>query len=68
MERARELTGIAARLGDARQLPVPDESADVALLLGPFYHLTERADRVGAPLAEESPRLSPAPDGDAPGR
>jgi len=26
--------------GDARELPWPDKSADVALLLGPLYHLT----------------------------
>jgi SAM-dependent methyltransferase len=35
-------------IGDARQLPVADESADVVLLLGPLYHLTERADRIAA--------------------
>jgi ubiquinone/menaquinone biosynthesis C-methylase UbiE len=35
-------------LGDARALARPDDSADVALLLGPLYHLTERADRVAA--------------------
>ncbi|WP_067135142.1 class I SAM-dependent methyltransferase [Microtetraspora malaysiensis] len=51
VERARRLTGVAARVGDARRLPVPDESVDVVLLLGPLYHLTERADRVSA-LAE----------------
>ncbi|MEV4569486.1 class I SAM-dependent methyltransferase [Nonomuraea sp. NPDC049419] len=58
VERARELTGISARLGDARQLPVPDESVDVVLLLGPLYHLTERADRVGA-LAEARRAVRP---------
>jgi SAM-dependent methyltransferase len=35
-------------LGDARQLPWPDSSADVVLLMGPLYHLTERDDRVRA--------------------
>jgi ubiquinone/menaquinone biosynthesis C-methylase UbiE len=35
-------------VGDARQLDRPDESVDVVLLLGPLYHLTERADRVQA--------------------
>jgi ubiquinone/menaquinone biosynthesis C-methylase UbiE len=35
-------------LGDARQLARPDESADAVLLLGPLYHLTERADRIQA--------------------
>lgn len=34
--------------GDARELPFADESADVVLLLGPLYHLTERADRQSA--------------------
>jgi ubiquinone/menaquinone biosynthesis C-methylase UbiE len=34
------------RLGDARQLGFADNSADAALLLGPLYHLTERADRM----------------------
>lgn len=36
----------SARVGDARTLPFDDESADVVLLLGPLYHLTEHADRV----------------------
>lgn len=35
-------------VGDARQLNREDASVDVALLLGPLYHLTERIDRVGA--------------------
>ena len=37
-----------ATLGDARALPYPDAHADAVLLLGPLYHLTERADRVKA--------------------
>ncbi len=32
--------------GDARQLAEPDRSQDVVLLLGPLYHLTERAERL----------------------
>ncbi|GAA3598285.1 hypothetical protein GCM10022419_097100 [Nonomuraea rosea] len=44
--RAAELTGVTARPGDARHLPAPDESADVVLLLGPLYHLPDRAERV----------------------
>ncbi|WP_188192157.1 class I SAM-dependent methyltransferase [Nonomuraea sp. SYSU D8015] len=48
VERAAELAGVTARLGDARQLPAPDASVDVVLLLGPLYHLAERADRVRA--------------------
>jgi len=46
------------RVGDARSLDFADQSADVALLLGPLYHLTERADRVRA-LAEARPVLKP---------
>ena len=37
-----------AALGDARTLAEPDASVDVVLMLGPLYHLTERADRVTA--------------------
>jgi ubiquinone/menaquinone biosynthesis C-methylase UbiE len=35
-------------LGDARALDFPDQSADIVLLLGPLYHLTEAADRARA--------------------
>jgi len=35
----------SAVVGDARALPVDDHSADVVLLLGPLYHLTDAADR-----------------------
>lgn len=35
-------------VGDARNLQRADASVDVALLLGPLYHLTERADRLAA--------------------
>jgi ubiquinone/menaquinone biosynthesis C-methylase UbiE len=34
--------------GDARDLRFDDTSADAVLLLGPLYHLTDRADRVRA--------------------
>lgn len=34
--------------GDARALDAEDESHDAVLLLGPLYHLTERADRIRA--------------------
>jgi ubiquinone/menaquinone biosynthesis C-methylase UbiE len=37
--------------GDARRLPFENARFDAALLLGPLYHLQERADRVAA-LAE----------------
>ncbi|UBU17011.1 class I SAM-dependent methyltransferase [Nonomuraea gerenzanensis] len=48
VEEAGKLPGVRAGLGDARALPVPDGQADVVLLLGPLYHLPERADRVRA--------------------
>jgi len=38
----------SVNLGDARQLGLPDASADAVLLMGPLYHLTERADRARA--------------------
>lgn len=37
-----------AEVGDARKLERSDASADAVLLLGPLYHLTERAERVQA--------------------
>ena len=40
-----------AEVGDARALRLPDASAHAVLLLGPLYHLPERADRLRA-LAE----------------
>ena len=51
---ANERPGVAlasADVGDARTLRFPDASADGVLLLGPLYHLVERAERVRA-LAE----------------
>jgi SAM-dependent methyltransferase len=35
-------------LGDARRLPQVDGSQDAVLMLGPLYHLTDRADRLRA--------------------
>ncbi|MFF0771598.1 class I SAM-dependent methyltransferase [Nonomuraea wenchangensis] len=58
VKRAARLTGVAARLGDARRLPVADASQDAVLLLGPLYHLPERADRVRA-LTEARRALRP---------
>jgi SAM-dependent methyltransferase len=37
-----------AAVGEARRLEAGDATADVVLLLGPLYHLTERVDRVRA--------------------
>jgi ubiquinone/menaquinone biosynthesis C-methylase UbiE len=38
----------SAAVGDARRLEEPDASCDAALLFGPLYHLTERAERIAA--------------------
>jgi SAM-dependent methyltransferase len=46
------------RAGDARALEVANEFADVVLLLGPLYHLTEAADRMAA-LREAARVLKP---------
>jgi SAM-dependent methyltransferase len=51
IEQAARIPGVTARLGDARGLPADDAAHDVVLMLGPLYHLPERADRVRA-LAE----------------
>jgi ubiquinone/menaquinone biosynthesis C-methylase UbiE len=48
----------SARVGDARRLGFPDASADAVLMLGPLYHLTDRADRLAA-LAEARRVLKP---------
>lgn len=39
---------MAAAVRDARDLDLPDSSMDAVLLLGPMYHLAERADRIQA--------------------
>ena len=44
--RARSKDIAAAEVGDARSLDYPDDSFDMALLLGPLYHLTDRSDRL----------------------
>lgn len=48
VDAASQLPGVTAEVGDARQLPVPDDSFDHALLFGPLYHLTSRVDRLRA--------------------
>jgi SAM-dependent methyltransferase len=48
----------SAVAGDARALPFDDESADVVLMLGPLYHLTDAADRTRA-LREARRALRP---------
>lgn len=44
VEKARA-SGLSAQVGDARSLPFLDSSFDVALLLGPLYHLRDAGDR-----------------------
>jgi ubiquinone/menaquinone biosynthesis C-methylase UbiE len=51
VERAAAIGTFEAVVGDARRLPWPDDSLDVALLLGPLYHLASSRDR-GRALAE----------------
>ncbi|WP_067134217.1 class I SAM-dependent methyltransferase [Microtetraspora malaysiensis] len=51
VDQAARLPGVVARVGDARALEDAGGSADAVLLLGPLYHLSDRADRVRA-LAE----------------
>jgi len=48
LDQARADSAYTVELGDARALTVEDGSSDCVLLLGPLYHLTERADRVQA--------------------
>jgi len=64
VEQARAQPGSAGRVtaevGDARNLPVADAGYDVALVLGPLYHLTDRADRI---LALEEARRVVRPGG-----
>ncbi|MEV6105257.1 methyltransferase domain-containing protein [Streptomyces sp. NPDC051940] len=45
---ASALPGVAARVGDARDLDCADGVYDAVLVLGPLYHLPERADRLRA--------------------
>jgi 2-polyprenyl-3-methyl-5-hydroxy-6-metoxy-1,4-benzoquinol methylase len=53
---AERIAGVTARLGDALELPCGDDSFDVVLLMGPLYHLIDRADRVRA--LREAARVS----------
>lgn len=45
---ATKRPGVTAAVADARALPVAADTADAVLLLGPLYHLLDRADRVTA--------------------
>lgn len=47
--RARQARGsvaVTTSVGDARRLPAGDPAIDAVLLLGPLYHLAERANRL----------------------
>lgn len=59
VQEAARASTFSAALGDARALPVPDASYDVALLFGPLYHLLEAEDRLAA-LAEARRVVRPA--------
>jgi SAM-dependent methyltransferase len=48
VQHAGEIAGVDAVLGDARRLAEPDAAYQATLLLGPLYHLPDRADRVTA--------------------
>jgi ubiquinone/menaquinone biosynthesis C-methylase UbiE len=55
VEQAQEASGrqpetplASATVGDARRLQWSDAGVDAVLLLGPLYHLTDRADRIRA--------------------
>ena len=54
VERSADIA--VAKVGDARSLDYPDDSFDMALLLGPLYHLIERDDRLRA--LEEARRVT----------
>jgi SAM-dependent methyltransferase len=45
---SRHGAAVDTLVGDARALDLPDGSVDVVLLLGPLYHLLDRADRLQA--------------------
>lgn len=51
VERAAAVGTFEAEVGDARELPWPDDDVDAVLLLGPLYHLASAEDRRRA-LAE----------------
>lgn len=42
------VVGVTAEEGDARHLTAADDSADVVLMFGPLYHLTDHDDRQDA--------------------
>ncbi len=48
VQQAKDAGLVDARIGDARQLQLGNGVVDVALLLGPLYHLTEESERTRA--------------------
>ncbi len=48
VEESARVGTFTSAVGDARSLPDEDDAYDVALLLGPMYHLLERPDRLQA--------------------
>jgi SAM-dependent methyltransferase len=56
VEMAGAIPGVTAAVGDARALEFADRSFDAVLLLGPLYHLVERAERLRALV--EAPRVA----------
>ncbi len=55
---AAERPLVSCRVGDARALDLPAETADLVLLLGPLYHLTDPGDRARS-LQEAARVLKP---------
>lgn len=55
---AAERSLASCRVGDARSLDIPAHTADLVLLLGPLYHLTDANDRARA-LGESARVLKP---------
>ncbi|MBI4904232.1 MAG: methyltransferase domain-containing protein [Acidobacteria bacterium] len=58
LEQAARFPLAGIQQGDARALPCEDQCVDATLLLGPLYHLPERADRIQA-LREAHRALRP---------
>jgi ubiquinone/menaquinone biosynthesis C-methylase UbiE len=48
VDRAAEIPGVTATLGDARKLDAADASYDFVLMCGPLYHLLTVEDRLAA--------------------
>jgi hypothetical protein len=51
--RAAQISAVNSTVGDARDIDLSDGSVDAVLLLGPLYHLDQRADRIKAGRGRE---------------